>query len=212
MSREQWGRVLGIVLTAVIALLAVFGYDVGVIQQRQAVLLAPEFGPAAERGLYATLCYRPEGGASFDCDSGGAFNVNTGAALAVDSGATATFAGTTTFSAAPTFSAGLNSAAAVTLTGLNKIAAGGSITVTNGAAFTPTATFQPIAAAGAVTPTLTIPAAGVALCVYNTSSNAVLIQDTGNQVLTADATLGQYDVLCGYSDGTRFIETSRANN
>lgn len=101
---------------------------------------------------------------------------------------------------------------AATLAGLNKLTAGTSITVTNGAAFAVTATMQPITAAGAVTPTLTIPAAGVYACVYNTSSNAILIQDTGNQVLTAAATLGQYDMLCGYSDGTRFIETSRANN
>jgi len=37
-------------------------------------------------------------------------------------------------------------------------------------------------------------------------------QRTSRGILTADATLNQYDVLCGYSDGTRFIEVSRANN
>ena len=84
--------------------------------------------------------------------------------------------------------------------------------MTDGAAFTPTATFQPITAAGAVTPTLTIPTAGRVVCIYNTAAQNILIQDTSNQVLTADATLNQYDWLCGYSDGTRFMEFARANN
>ena len=55
-----------------------------------------------------------------------------------------------------------------------------------------------LTAAGAVTPTITIitiPASGVFACIENTSAQDVLIQDTGNQILTADATLNQYDVL-----------------
>lgn len=97
-------------------------------------------------------------------------------------------------------------------TGLLTGTAGGAVTVTNGAPFAITAAFQPITAAGPVTPTLTIPAAGVYACLYNTSANAIVIQDTGNQVFVSDWTAGQYDFLCGYSDGTRFIELNRANN
>lgn len=36
--------------------------------------------------------------------------------------------------------------------------------------------------------------------------------DIGAQVLTAAIALGQYDWLCGYSDGTRFMEIGRADN
>jgi hypothetical protein len=39
-----------------------------------------------------------------------------------------------------------------------------------------------------------------------------LIQDTGNQVLAGDLTLGQYDVLILWFDGTRWVEISRSNN
>jgi len=87
-----------------------------------------------------------------------------------------------------------------------------SVTVTNGVAFAIAGSWQPITAAGTVTPTITIPAAGVSACIENTSAQTVNLADTGNQVLTAAFPMGQYDVLCGHSDGTRFIETSRANN
>jgi len=89
---------------------------------------------------------------------------------------------------------------------------GTTATVTNGAAFAIAGSWQPITAAGAVTPTITIPAAGIVACIENTAAQTITIADSGNQVLTAVFAMGQYDVLCGYSDGTRFIETSRANN
>jgi hypothetical protein len=92
------------------------------------------------------------------------------------------------------------------------ITAGTAISVTNGAAFAISASWQPVKATGTVTPTITIPSAGVRVCVENITSSSVVIADTGNQVLGATRTLGQYDVLCGFSDGTRFIETSFANN
>jgi hypothetical protein len=159
-----------------------------------------------------TPCYLEQGGTGLVCGSGGGVTIGSGASLTVASGATETHA------------AAISATSTLGVTGLTTLTGGAAIsqtltfpamaatTVTNGAAFAISGTFQPITAAGAVTPTITIPAAGRYACIYNTSSNAILIQDTGNQVLTADATLGQYDVLCGYSDGTRFIETSRANN
>jgi len=95
---------------------------------------------------------------------------------------------------------------------LNKITASSTITATDGNPITATATINTLTAAGEVTPTLAIPLAGVYACFYNTSANAILIQDTGNQVLAGNATLGQYDTLCIWSDGTRVIEISRSNN
>jgi len=86
------------------------------------------------------------------------------------------------------------------------------ITATNGAAFAPLAVFQPLTAAGTVTPTITIPAAGRVVCLYNTSAQTINIADTGNQVLAGAWAAGQYDTLCVYSDGTRAIEIFRSNN
>ena len=106
----------------------------------------------------------------------------------------------------------LTGSAGATIGGLVTLTAASPATVTDGAAFAISGAWQPITAAGPVTPTITIPAAGVDACIENTAAQAITIVDTGNQVLTADAVLNQYDVLCGHSDGTRFIETSRANN
>lgn len=79
-------------------------------------------------------------------------------------------------------------------------------------AIAPSGLIQPVSMATAGTVPITIPAAGQIVCIFNTGSETVTIADTGNQVLSASGALGQYDVLCGISDGTRFIEFARANN
>lgn len=79
-------------------------------------------------------------------------------------------------------------------------------------AVAPAGLLQPASMATAGTVPITIPAAGQIICIWNTGSETVTIADTGNQVLSAAGALGQYDVLCGFSDGTRFIEFARSNN
>lgn len=79
----------------------------------------------------------------------------------------------------------------------------------------PTGLLQPVAMATAGQVPITIPAAGRIVCIYNTGSQAVSIDDTTTQVLNSGGTpiaLGQYDVLCGFSDGTRFIQFATSNN
>ena len=86
-------------------------------------------------------------------------------------------------------------------------------TVTDGAAFTPTHTYQQITAAGEVTPTVTAGAtAGDLLCLINSGSNTINLADSGTAVLSAAWAAGQYDVLCLISDGTNWIEISRSDN
>lgn len=87
-----------------------------------------------------------------------------------------------------------------------------AITVTNGAAFTPTGELQPITSAGTVTPTITIPAAGKCYTIWPASNTSIVIVDTGNQVLGGNVTLGQYDQLRYCSDGTRIMEQYRKDN
>lgn len=82
MSKERVTALIGVVLSFVVALLAVFGYDVGVVQTRSAATGA-EWSRA---GSYATPCYHPEGGASYICGSGGTFVVGSGGAISVASG------------------------------------------------------------------------------------------------------------------------------
>ena len=93
-----------------------------------------------------------------------------------------------------------------------RVTAQTAISVTNGAAFTPTGSYQPIESAGEVTPTLGVGTAGDLLVLINTSNTTVNLADTGTQMLTAAAALGQYDSLTLWSDGTNWIELARADN
>jgi len=81
-----------------------------------------------------------------------------------------------------------------------------AITVTDGAAFTPTGSFQPIAAAGNVTPTLTILPAGTSLCVLNTSNVTITFAAAGIQKFVSSQALAQYNTLCALSDGTNWYK------
>lgn len=138
--------------------------------------------PDPQAADYSTICYREIGGAKWVCSSGGEFEVQSGATLDVQTGATFNLAGRADFDVAATQ------------------------TATNSVGVTITALVNPLTSTGNVTPTITIPVAGTFGCLYNTANTSILIQDTGNQVLSGNATLGQYDWVCGWSDGTRFMQ------
>jgi hypothetical protein len=99
-----------------------------------------------------------------------------------------------------------------TLSGDVKLTAQTAITTTNGAAFAPTGAYQPIGAAGTVTPTITVAAAGVRTTICNEDNVTINIADSGTAKLTAAFGMGQYDCLSLQSDGTNWLEISRANN
>ncbi len=159
--------------------------------------------PAAEGALgalsYAVPCYVAQGGASIVAASG--------CTVSVQSGGTMSFSG-----GALTVSSGSVSLGGGKILGHTIYGTATPATVVTGTALAPGAFVQPVTIATAGTVPLTIPSAGVRVCIHNTGSQAVTIADTGNQVLAGNFALGQYDVLCGFSDGTRFIETSRSNN
>ena len=99
------------------------------------------------------------------------------------------------------------------LGGLFSIAAEVAISVTNGGAFTPTGTYQPLTSGGTVTPTITAGAqTGRLVTLINTSATTINLADSGTLKLSAAAALGQYDVLQLISDGTNWIELGRSNN
>lgn len=93
-----------------------------------------------------------------------------------------------------------------------RLTAATSITVTDGGTLTATGSYQPVTAAGAVGISLAAGTAGNYLCVINTSSNTVTITDTGTFIGTANAALGQNDSVCAISNGSNWVEVSRANN
>jgi hypothetical protein len=96
--------------------------------------------------------------------------------------------------------------------GILYLSASTPVAVVNSTPLALTSSNVVISAAGTATIPLTIPAANYYGCIRNTGSPVVTIADTGNQILTAAAALGQYDSLCLVSDGTRAIEVSRADN
>jgi hypothetical protein len=84
--------------------------------------------------------------------------------------------------------------------------------VVTGTALAPGALLQPVSMATAGTVPITVPAAGRIVCLWNTGSQAVTFADNSTQQLAGSFAMGQYDVICGISDGTRFIEITRSNN
>lgn len=93
-----------------------------------------------------------------------------------------------------------------------RVSAQTSITVTNGNPFTPTGTYQPITAAGEVTPTVAIGTAGDVVVLINTSAQTINIADSGTMMLNTAVALGQYDVLVLWCDGTNWLQIATANN
>ena len=93
-----------------------------------------------------------------------------------------------------------------------RVTAQTSITVTDATTFTITGTYQPITAAGEVTPTIAAGTAGDLVVIVNTSAQTINIADSGTVALTAAAALGQNDTLTLLSNGTTWLEVSRADN
>jgi hypothetical protein len=142
-----------------------------------------------------------------DLELTGALTAGTGV-TATTGGLTATAGGLTVTAGGATLSDG-----DLVVADDVRVTAQTAITVTNGAAFTPTGTYQPIQAAGEVTPTITAGAtAGDLLVLINTSAQTINLADSGTLMLTAAGALGQYDSLTLWSDGTNWIEISRADN
>ena len=88
-----------------------------------------------------------------------------------------------------------------------------AITVTGGGTLTPTGTYQPIQAAGAVgLSDIAITTAGDVLVLTNISATTITITDTGTTMLSANRAIAQYDTLVLLCDGTNWLELSFTNN
>jgi hypothetical protein len=111
---------------------------------------------------------------------------------------------TTTFSAGSTVSVGTKL----------KLTAGAVLTPTDGAAFAPASSFQPIGAAGAIGISISPSgwSSGQILVLYNATAQNIVISDTSTTMLSGDITLAQYDTLWLIHDGTNWVELGTSNN
>lgn len=87
------------------------------------------------------------------------------------------------------------------------------IVVANNGYITPTGTYQPISAAGAIgTASIAAGSAGDLLLLINTGANTITLTDTGTLVLSGNAALGQRDSILLISDGTNWVEVAQTDN
>ncbi len=208
MTKEQWSKIIGVVLTAVIALLAVFGYDVIVDRPREqqlAEIAGSGFAVQTETG-HNTACYMEQGGAQFTCDSGGEIEINSGGVLDINAGATATIEDLT-------IGDDLTVTGDLTLSGalLNSSTA---ITLTAGQTVTPTYGLYILSATGAVSMTLAAcNAPGQQVFLYGDDNQTITVNDTNIRSTDGNAvTLGQYDMVGFMCSGTEWDHLFKSAN
>lgn len=100
-------------------------------------------------------------------------------------------------------------------TGKVRATRGTTQTLTADAQITDTWTYIPVTAAGAIGTSgiaSTTSVAGDILIVTNVGTNARVITDTGNTVLSGNITLGQFDTLGLVFDGQRWVQIATTNN
>lgn len=114
--------------------------------------------------------------------------------------------------ATPVFKVG--NAGSLQHAGFTVVDAATSITVTNGASFTPTGSYQPITSAGTVTPTLATTGytAGTVIYLVNKSNTTINFASTGNQQFTSACALAQYNSLAVLWDGTNWLKLECSND
>jgi hypothetical protein len=101
----------------------------------------------------------------------------------------------------------------VTMGGNLLLTSQAAATITNGATLTPSGSYQPITAAGTVGfGAISAGTAGNLLYLVNTANQTITITDTGTLKLAGNAVLGQFDSLTLLSDGTNWIQVSKADN
>jgi len=100
-------------------------------------------------------------------------------------------------------------------TGKIRSTRGTTQTLTADATITDTWSYLPVTAAGAIGTSgiaSTTSVSGDILIVTNVGTNAIVITDTGNTVLSGNITLGQFDTLSLVFDGQRWVQLATTNN
>ncbi len=111
----------------------------------------------------------------------------------------------------------ITSSGVFTASGILRVGTASTISVTNNSIITPTATYQPLQSAGTVTATALATTGyytGQVVTLINTSATSILLTNGTNLKLpgAANLTLGQYDAVELWYDGTRWVTISASNN
>lgn len=184
------------VLTAVLVLVALL---LGTMQWTQ---------PAVAQNV---ACFRAQGGALWACGNGGEMEFRSGSTLDVQSGATFSADDLTVNDTLTVLDLTVNDDAVVTgdLTWTPQTV----VTITQAGTLTPTGSYQPLIAGGAVSfGSIVAGTAGDLLILQNTGTNAITITDTGTLKLSGNTALGQFDTITLLSDGTNWIEIAQTDN
>lgn len=196
-SKEQWTKIVSIVLSAALAVFAVLGWV---------------FNPSVPVPASSAPVEQGAGIGTTQFTSPVLFRENITAARDASIVGNLTVTGSATLGAvAPSSLAATGALSAGTFLIDAKAA---SVTVTN-TTFVPLGTFQPITATTGVTPTIGLTStatAGTVLILENISSQTITFADTGTQVLGGTRALGQYDILGLIFDGTNWVELYLGNN
>jgi hypothetical protein len=224
---EQKQKIVGIIvqglLMMLIAILAVFGWNISIVQPQIAkqaaenAALAKQLAdfkasagiePAKAEGIGAlAVPYNVTTNPVFTKQSGvAALRAWNGGDISVysDGGSTLKF--------------DVDGATGnTTINGFLRLGAASTISVTNGSVITPTATYQPIQSSGTVTATAIATTGyytGQVISLINTSNTSIVLTNGTNLKLpgATNLTLGQYDPVILQFDGTRWFTIATSNN
>lgn len=88
-----------------------------------------------------------------------------------------------------------------------------AIAVTQNGTITPQGTFQPLSSAGNVgTSSIATPTGQSLLVVWNTTNTSIVLSDTNALKLGGNRTLGQWDTLTLFWNGSDWVELAFTNN
>ena len=237
MTKEQWTGLAKTVLALVLAVALVFGYDLGVIQPREASV-ALQAQASTSRAALGPYLEQLTVGKQLDVSGPATFTddvtvdgtltatdlVTSSTSLALTGALTVTGPSalnggltmdTSAFTVADT-SGNMATAGKATIGTFLVLAKATVIAVTAAMAIVPTASFQPLTAAGVITnATLSTSGAtaGELVRFVNNSSNSITIGEGSTaKTPSTSVALGQYDSAMFMFDGTYWIEMALSDN
>lgn len=227
-TKEQWVLIARAILIAALAIASILGYDIAIVQPREAALTARaepltrgiSHWTEVEAQTIKAAAPTAVGTATpaIIADSLGVSNLFEARDAAtpvftIADGGNIAHTGNYALTGDHTVSGTQGVTGNQTLSALN-IGSSTTVTVTDGLTITPTTSIQIWDAAGAVTVTLAACSnSGQALSTYGNDAQTITIADTN--ILTTDgnaATLGQYDIIDWVCIGTKWVHIAKSAN
>ena len=222
-TKDQWTQIARALLTAALAIASILGYDIAIVQPREAAIAA-----AAQPLIRGVSHFTELEADTVKAAAPTAVGTATPALMTDSLGVSNLFeirdAATPVWYAADggnvthTGNYALTGDHAVsgllTVTDELLIGATAAISITTGGTITPTGSFQLLESAGNVGAALSVSGytTGDFLLLTNTSNTTITITDTGTAKLESNWAGSQYDQLLLIFDGTNWLEITRGNS